>query len=488
MEGEGNRTQTKHAVPVDETSRQFSLNDIQSQAGSRNWCAAASGVEQPIYFCYIHFIIPKRAPDDLFERWFMANKRKPDQRTRPTKGMITRGMIIDTAHEVFKSMGYYGASISEITRRCGFSMGTFYQYFRNKEQVFLELNDLIISRFTERVESINTGESDFNARMREMVRLFYTHISENFAFHCILGESELIDRVTVGYYEAIARHCLDFCRNEAQLGNIRSLDPNVITYGLIGMCYFIAMDWQDEENSLPPDTIIHLITDLVMNGICGPAPWHRTEEWDQPRLPQTGDLDVVDDITLTRGEKTRKTILAAAGKVFGRHGLNQANIAEITREAGVAQGTFYIYFKSKAELIEGFVTYINRQIRRAIQQAISDITDRRDAEWIGMLAFFDFTLRNREIYRIVPEWELIGRDISMWYYNTLSKGYISGVQKGIAAGQIRDLPVKFLVRSLMGFTHFIGLKWIIWAARPQQIPLQLFKDIREFLLFGLKPN
>ncbi|HEX7371191.1 MAG TPA: TetR/AcrR family transcriptional regulator, partial [Thermodesulfobacteriota bacterium] len=71
----------------------------------------------------------------------MKEKKKPSGpgRTLTRKGMATRAAILDTAHQVFKDTGYYGSSISEITRRCGISMGNFYQYFKNKEQVFLEL-------------------------------------------------------------------------------------------------------------------------------------------------------------------------------------------------------------------------------------------------------------------------------------------------------------------------------------------------------------
>jgi AcrR family transcriptional regulator len=72
------------------------------------------------------------------------------KRSLRAKGMATRAAILDTAHQVFKESGYYGASVSEITRRCGISMGNFYLYFKNKEQLFLELNDLIISRFIAR--------------------------------------------------------------------------------------------------------------------------------------------------------------------------------------------------------------------------------------------------------------------------------------------------------------------------------------------------
>lgn len=400
--------------------------------------------------------------------------------------MITRGVILDTAYKVFKKVGYYGASVSEITRQSGFSMGTFYQYFKNKEQVFMEINDLIIARLGERIMALPQGEGDFRSRLSQMIRLVYDHTTENFAFNRILGESELIDRVTISYYEAIADPCSEFFRDEALRGNIRALDPNIIAYGLIGICYFLVMDWQDGGVGLPADAIVEQIGDLLMSGICGPAVWQRAGDWDLPPRLEMGAVASEDQGVSTRGEKTRKSILEAAGTVFGRHGLNLANIAEITREAGVAQGTFYVYFKSKTELIEAFVKYINRQMRGTIRRAIAGIADRRDAEWMGMLVFFDFILHHREIYRIVPEWELIGREITNWYYKKIAEGYTARIQDGIDKGQIRRIPVRFLVRSLMGFSHVIGLKWIVWAPRPQQISLSLFKDIRELVLFGLK--
>ena len=56
-----------------------------------------------------------------------------------------------------------------------------------------------------------------------------------------------------------------------------------------------------------------------------------------------------------RGEATRKAILDAAEKVIGSVGFNEASISGITQAAGVAQGTFYIYFKSKDNLYVGLI-------------------------------------------------------------------------------------------------------------------------------------
>ncbi|MFC2009135.1 TetR/AcrR family transcriptional regulator [Chloroflexota bacterium] len=48
----------------------------------------------------------------------------------------------------------------------------------------------------------------------------------------------------------------------------------------------------------------------------------------------------------------RDAIMDAAIEVFGRSGLDGANVDEIARTAGVAKGTIYLYFKSKHDIFE----------------------------------------------------------------------------------------------------------------------------------------
>ena len=52
-----------------------------------------------------------------------------------------------------------------------------------------------------------------------------------------------------------------------------------------------------------------------------------------------------------RGERTRQKILDAAEREIGARGFSDASIATITAEAAVAQGTFYLYFRSKEEVL-----------------------------------------------------------------------------------------------------------------------------------------
>jgi AcrR family transcriptional regulator len=399
------------------------------------------------------------------------------------KGEITRSAILDAAHEVFRETGYYGSSISEITRRCNVSLATFYNYFKNKEQVFLELNDLLLSRFMANADAL-TGEGDFRERLTRLVQLIYNHTRDNFAFHRILGESELIDRVTISYYETIARLLRDFLRKETPRAGLRPVNPSIFAYGLIGVCYFHSLKWGDPVEA-PKEETIRTIVDLLLHGISGPSPWKKPPQWNILSLPEPLPMQPVADEPLTKGEKTRKMILLAAEKVFSLSGANRANISDITREAGIAQGTFYVHFESKRDLFEGLVKYINHLFRRELQRAVLHAKDRRDAERLGILACNEFVYKHRGIYRLVPECEMIDEEVALWYYRKTSQGYIQGLAQGMRRGEIREYPPTFLARSLMGYIHFIELKWIVWSSTGAPMAPALLKDTIELMLYGL---
>jgi AcrR family transcriptional regulator len=419
----------------------------------------------------------------------MARKKNENAgRLLTKKGTATRASILDAAHEVFRDTGFYASSNSEITRRAGVSLATFYQYFKNKEQVFQELNDLIIERFMNKAESLSLTGSDFDTRLKMIIALLYDHTKNNLAFHRILGESELVDRVTLAYYEAIARFLRNFFRRESVAGNVRPLDPNVVAYGLIGMCYFNLFKWGEPKEHLSEEQKIDLMAELIMNGISGSSEWKRQENADVLSLPEPLPLQEEIDEPLTKGEKTRQAILLAAEKVFGQHGINRASIAEITRKAGVALGTFYVHFASKAELVEGYVKFINRNMRREIQRVAAKMPDRRDAERIGIIVCFNFILRHRNVYRIIPEFEMIDKEIALWYYKKTAQGYVRGLRQAMKKGEIRQYPPIFLAHSLMGITHFIGLKWIIWAANPNaDLSRHAIENNIYLIIEGLKP-
>ena len=68
----------------------------------------------------------------------------------------------------------------------------------------------------------------------------------------------------------------------------------------------------------------------------------------------------------------RERILVAAERIFARHGFFAARVSEIAKEAGVADGTIYLYFKSKDDLLISLFELRMREVNELLRAAIAD--------------------------------------------------------------------------------------------------------------------
>src|SRR5512132_2077692 len=80
-----------------------------------------------------------------------------------------------------------------------------------------------------------------------------------------------------------------------------------------------------------------------------------------PDRPDRGD----------RGGDKRERILSAAERIFARHGFFAARVSEIAKDAGVADGTIYLYFKSKDDLLISLFESRMEQVNRTLEAAIA---------------------------------------------------------------------------------------------------------------------
>lgn len=84
----------------------------------------------------------------------------------------------------------------------------------------------------------------------------------------------------------------------------------------------------------------------------------------------------------------RSEILKAAREVLAEKGLEAAKVSEIVARAGVAQGTFYLYFPSKTSLVLALVEDLTRRNMEVVQRAISGATSLAQVIDLGVRAVF----------------------------------------------------------------------------------------------------
>jgi AcrR family transcriptional regulator len=190
--------------------------------------------------------------------------------------------------------------------------------------------------------------------------------------------------------------------------------------------------------------------------------------------------------TLTeRGRRTRQKLLEAAEAVFGERGYEHASVAEITQRAGVAQGTFYVYFPDKLTVFVKLVDDLGDRLRAEIRQGISGLTDRIEIEREGFRSFFKFVARHRSLYRIVRQAEFVDRAVFERYYRRMGDAYAKGLKQAAEKGQIEPLDPEITAYSLMGLGDFLGMRFILWESAPQ-IDRDL-EQAMELIRHGLEP-
>ena len=166
-----------------------------------------------------------------------------------------------------------------------------------------------------------------------------------------------------------------------------------------------------------------------------------------------------------RGRQTRESLLQAAEREFGERGFSDASISGITQRAGVALGTFYVYFESKEEVFRALVSYMGELTRHWVAGRVAQSPDRLAAERQGVEAFIEFVREHRNLYRIVSEAQFVAEDAFREYYSVFADAYREHLERAAEEGEIRDGDCEVWGWALIGMTVFLGMRYSDWDDR-----------------------
>ena len=164
-------------------------------------------------------------------------------------------------------------------------------------------------------------------------------------------------------------------------------------------------------------------------------------------------------------------------------------MADICAKAGIATGSFYAHFRSKADIFAAVVRRINADLRAAMGVAIEQAPDgQRARERASFRAFFDMLSQRPWIDRIVRESEFVDPGLFREYYERLARGYARGVRRAQLAGEVdAEYDPEVIAYLYTGVGNFIGMRWADWTAGGQ-VPADVLEDLLNVLDHGLPPQ
>jgi TetR/AcrR family fatty acid metabolism transcriptional regulator len=172
----------------------------------------------------------------------------------------------------------------------------------------------------------------------------------------------------------------------------------------------------------------------------------------------------------------REAILRAATGVFARNGYFNSKVADIASAAGVADGTVYLYFKNKEDILHSI---FDRSVDKAIADARKQLEKLDDArEKLRRIAHLHLERlgADRDL-AVVFQVELRGSTKFMEEFSAAGFAEYLGLirttfEEGQRAGVFRkELNAKVMAKILFGALDEMATNWIISKRRYKLAPM-----------------
>ncbi|MCR6107526.1 TetR/AcrR family transcriptional regulator [Salipaludibacillus agaradhaerens] len=191
-----------------------------------------------------------------------------------------------------------------------------------------------------------------------------------------------------------------------------------------------------------------------------------------------------------RGQKYEQ-IIDAAVKVIAKNGYHQSQVSKIAKEAGVADGTIYLYFKNKEDiLISLFEEKMGKFVERIKEKMEAETSVEKKLLILIEMHFMQLEMDHD--LAIVTQLELRQSNIDIRYkINEVLKGYLTlidsvieeGIEKGVFGS---NLDLRVTRQLIFGAMDEVVTNWVMKECKYELITLA--EPIHRLLLNGMTEN
>lgn len=162
----------------------------------------------------------------------------------------------------------------------------------------------------------------------------------------------------------------------------------------------------------------------------------------------------------------RDRILDAAERVFAQRGFYAAKVADIAREAGVADGTIYLYFKNKDDLLISLFESRMVRVNQILAAAIAT-SERPREQLLAFVRAYLALIADQPTAAEVLTIELrqstkFMREYSAQRFGELLRLLADVIAAGQAAGELAaEIPAPHAARMIWGMLDEMALAWLL---------------------------
>lgn len=186
------------------------------------------------------------------------------ERTKATN----REAIISAAKEVFAELGYGATTVRDIIRKTGLASGTFYNYFKSKEEVFEALMDDSSLRIRPRLRAARIRSRTFEEFLQNALWTYFDHLISDRSDFQLMRRNTGALRVRMDTPEIVAgfEEIRSFIEEDIAAGKLPEVDGEYLAAAAVG----IAMEVGDRmimRDNPDVEEAADFATNLILSGI-----------------------------------------------------------------------------------------------------------------------------------------------------------------------------------------------------------------------------
>jgi len=184
------------------------------------------------------------------------------------RGEATRRRLLEAAEAEFGGKGFHGASVSSITARANIGQGTFYLYFRTKEEIFSVLVRELGHALRAHVAQDVTPAKNRMQVERQGVESFLNFVLEHPGVYRIVQESQFVDEAAFReYYQRLAAAYTTALDQAAQQGQVAPGSAEERAWGMMGISHFLGLRYALWSGALPAKKKMDEVMEFVSRGM-----------------------------------------------------------------------------------------------------------------------------------------------------------------------------------------------------------------------------
>ncbi|MCL7714310.1 TetR family transcriptional regulator [Stenotrophomonas mori] len=183
----------------------------------------------------------------------------------------------------------------------------------------------------------------------------------------------------------------------------------------------------------------------------------------------------------------RDTIIDAALAVFGEKGVEKTTVSDIVKRAGIAQGTFYLYFPSRLAVMGGIAEQVLARLLRRLQEALGALPPAAQLDGLVGTVFAEVAAQHQVVALLysgmtqteeMRRWEQIYAPLYDWLEAVLENARAEGT---IAAG----VRPRHAARVLVGAIEAAAEQVYLYAATSADEAQAHRAELERFIHAGL---